>query len=70
MYEILQALHSYWAYFVLLLLTFAVINAFIGAFKKRSFGNKDLRISLFGLVMIIWIILVWLHTIFVIDIRI
>jgi hypothetical protein len=50
MYEILQALHSYWAYFVLLLLTIAVINAFLGASKKRSFGNKDLRISLFALI--------------------
>ena len=50
MYEILQALHSYWAYFVLLLLTVAVINAFLGASKKRSFGNKDLRVSLFGLI--------------------
>lgn len=50
MYEIFQALHSYWAYFVLLLLTFAVINAFLGVFKKRPFNNKDLRISLFGLI--------------------
>lgn len=50
MYEIFQALHSYWAYLVLLLLTFAVLNAFVGAFKKRSFSNKDLRISLFGLI--------------------
>lgn len=50
MYEIFQALHSYWAYLVLLLLIVVIVNALLGMFNKRSFSNKDLRISLFGLI--------------------
>lgn len=43
-------IHSYWAYIVLIVLIFAIINAFMGLRSKKEFGNKDLRISLFALI--------------------
>lgn len=51
MYAIIETLHSYWAYLVLLILVIAGINALIGYSSKKTFGNKDLRISLFGLIL-------------------
>lgn len=50
--EILRTLHSYFAYIVLILLIFAVINAFRGWLGKKEFTmHKDLRISLFALIL-------------------
>lgn len=50
--EILQNLHSYLAYIVLVVLIFAVANAFIGWLGKKEFKfEKDLRISLFALIL-------------------
>ena len=43
-------IHSYWAYIVLIVLIFAVVNAFIGLSSKKEFKAKDLRISLFTLI--------------------
>ena len=43
-------IHSYWAYIVLLILIFAVVNAIIGLTSKKEFKAKDLRISLFALI--------------------
>jgi hypothetical protein len=51
MYETITILHSYWAYLVLLVLILAGINALIGYSSGKNFGNKDLRISLFGLIL-------------------
>jgi len=45
-----KMIHSYWAYIVLLILIFAVINAIIGLTSKKEFQAKDLRISLFALI--------------------
>lgn len=50
MYAILKNIHSYWAFFVLIILVLAIANAFSGMGSKKSFENKDLRISLFGLI--------------------
>ena len=50
MYSILKSIHSYWAYFVLILLILGVLNAIRGRFSNRAFEQKDLRISLFGLI--------------------
>ncbi|NER14463.1 hypothetical protein GWK08_13500 [Leptobacterium flavescens] len=50
MYETVRVLHSYWAYLALLILLFASINAVLGFSGNRDFKNKDLRISLFGLI--------------------
>lgn len=50
--EILKNLHSYLAYIVLLVLIVAVANALIGWFAKKDFRfEKDLRISLFALIL-------------------
>ena len=46
----LKMIHSYWAYLVLLALVVAVINAISGRLSKRSFTDRDLRISLFALI--------------------
>jgi len=50
MYAILKNIHSYWAFLVLLILVLAVANAFRGMGAKKEFENKDLRVSLFGLI--------------------
>ena len=46
----MQTIHSYWAYLVLITLVLAVINAFSGVASKRVFKDKDLRLSLFTLI--------------------
>lgn len=51
MTEGLLHVHSFWAYVVLGLLLIAVVNALIGMIKKRTFGTRDLRISLFTLIV-------------------
>lgn len=47
----MKLIHSYWAYLVLLILIVAVINAVSGVTSKRTFKDKDLRISLFALIV-------------------
>ena len=47
----MKLLHSYWAYLVLLVLIIAVINAINGFMSKRTFKDRDLRISLFTLIV-------------------
>ncbi len=49
--SILQNIHSYWAYIVLLMLVIAIGNALLGKFMNKSFTIKDLRISLFALIV-------------------
>ena len=50
--EILQTVHSYLAYIVLAVLFLAVINALRGLAGNRIFDlHKDLRISLFALIL-------------------
>ena len=50
--EILQNLHSYFAYITLAVLVFSVFNALTGWLGKRDFTmHKDLRISLFALIV-------------------
>ncbi|WP_420570936.1 hypothetical protein [Kordia sp.] len=46
----IKTLHSYWAYFVLIMLVIAVVNAIIGFTSGKKFVSKDLRISLFALI--------------------
>ena len=50
MYNLLQSLHSWWAYLAVLVLFIAVINSLMGYMSKRYFESKDLRISLFALI--------------------
>lgn len=47
----MKELHSYWAYLVLAILIFAVVNAIIGLTQKKQFADKDLRIGLFALIV-------------------
>jgi len=52
MYEIIQKLHSWWAYLAFLLLVIAVVNALIGLFSKKEFTAKDRKIAFFALSVI------------------
>ena len=52
MYEIIQKLHSWWAYLAFLLLVIAVVNSFMGLFSKKEFTSKDRKIALFALAAI------------------
>ena len=47
---IMKTIHSYWAYIVLALLTFTVINAVIGMVKKKEFTHKEFRLGLLTLI--------------------
>ena len=47
----IKMLHSGWAYITLIILIFAVVNAIIGLNSKKEFTDKDLRISLFTLIV-------------------
>jgi len=47
----IKHIHSGWAYLVLIMLIIAFVNAVIGFIGKKSFKNKDLRISLFTLIV-------------------
>lgn len=44
-------IHSYWAYIVLAILIFTVVNAIIGLSQKKEFTDKDLRFGLFTLIV-------------------
>lgn len=47
----IKMIHSGWAYITLIVLVFAVFNAIIGLTSKKEFKDKDLRISLFTLIV-------------------
>ena len=51
MYDVIQIIHSYWAYLVLLVVVIATFNALAGFFSKREYAPKDFRISLFALIV-------------------
>ena len=46
----MKTIHSYWAYLVLFVLIYAVINAVIGLTQKKEFTHKDFRLGLFTLI--------------------
>jgi len=48
----IKTVHSYWAYLAVLLLVIAFVNALIGLTKNKEFSDKDLRISLFTLIVV------------------
>lgn len=47
----MKYIHSYWAYLVLAILIFTVVNAVIGLTQKKEFKDKDLRLGLFTLIV-------------------
>lgn len=51
MYTAIQTAHSIFAYIVLAILFLAAVNAITGLMGKRLFKDKDLRISLFALIV-------------------
>lgn len=51
MYNYINVLHSYWAYFTLFILVVAVLNAIVGLASNKEYTMaKDLRIGLFALI--------------------
>lgn len=51
MYTTLQFIHSYWAYLVLFMVLIATLNALSGFFQNKEYQSKDLRLSLFALIV-------------------
>ena len=51
MYETIQSVHSILAYAALGLLVLASVNAIFGLTSKKLFTDKDLRLSLFTLII-------------------
>lgn len=51
MYTTLQTAHSIFAYIVLAVLFLAAVNAIMGIVSKKIFTDKDLRISLFAMIL-------------------
>ena len=51
MNQALLNVHSYLAYAALILLVLASINAIVGLTSKKFFKDKDLRLSLFALII-------------------
>ncbi len=49
--RIIDVVHGYWAYLVLLILLLASLNSIIKYFSNQPFGAKDFRVSLFGLIV-------------------
>jgi len=47
----IKMIHSGWAYITLFILIFAVFNVIKGLASKKEFTDKDLRISLFTLIV-------------------
>ena len=47
----MKDIHSYWAYIVLAILIFTVVNAIIGLQQKKKFTDKDFRLGLFTLIV-------------------
>lgn len=47
----MKQIHSYWAYLAVLILLIAIVNAVIGFIQNKEFKDKDLRISLFTLIV-------------------
>ena len=46
----IKTLHSYWAYIVVAVLVFTVINAIVGFIQKKEFTHKEFRLGLFSLI--------------------
>jgi NADH:ubiquinone oxidoreductase subunit 2 (subunit N) len=65
MNQALLNVHSYLAYAALALLVLATINAILGLTSKKLFTDKDLRISLFTLIICHILLLVGLIVYFV-----
>lgn len=50
MYSVVQFIHSYWAYLVVIVLVVATFNALAKFFGKKEYGGKDMSLALFTLI--------------------
>ncbi len=50
MYSVVQFVHSYWAYLVVIVLVVATFNALVKFFGKKEYGGKDMSLALFTLI--------------------
>jgi len=50
--EVIQKMHSGWAFVALIMLAIATVNALIGLSSKNPFTPKDRRISMFALLAV------------------
>ena len=50
MYDIVQFIHSWWAYLVLLVLLITVVLSLVGLFSKKDYGATEFRLALFTLI--------------------
>jgi len=48
----IKTIHSLWAYITLFILIYAIFNAVKGLTSKKEFEDKDVRISLFTLIVV------------------
>ncbi|MBE7629390.1 hypothetical protein [Tenacibaculum piscium] len=46
----MKVLHSYWAYIVVGILIYTVVNAIVGLVQKKEFTHKEFRLGLFSLI--------------------
>ena len=61
----IKMIHSGWAYIVVIMLVVAVVGAITGLVSKREFKDRDLRISLFTLIVAHLQLIIGLITYFV-----
>jgi heme A synthase len=47
----IQTIHSYWAYLILVVLILAVLKSFYGYFAKKDYDANAFRVSLFTLIV-------------------
>lgn len=47
----IQTIHSYWAYLILVVLTLAVLKSFFGYFAKKDYDANAFRVSLLTLIV-------------------
>ena len=47
----IQTIHSYWAYLILVVLILAVLKSFCGYFAKKDYDANAFRLSLFTLIV-------------------
>ncbi len=50
MYSVVQFVHSYWAYLVVIVLVVATFNALAKFFGKKEYGGRDMSLALFTLI--------------------
>ncbi len=50
MYAIVNFIHSYWAYLVLVVLIVTTINSILGFVSDREYSARDMRLALFTLI--------------------